>query len=321
MHRTHFTHALSFAKDNLDLLLGIVFEGETGSYVDIGADHPVLNSATHTLAAKGWRGYNITGHRRIATAFTIERPADRVVKIGSKEAVEVAPIVAWAKESDGPVCLRFDAQEAGLTPKALGELVEALKPGLVIAANLTPAQQKALANYEVNLRDDQGAAIYANSKALAKKVAAAQAVVQKSGAVPQCVVAEIAKRDIEIAYLKDKLEDAKKTQEYIDELTKEIQRKKRLRHQVVELFRSLDKAAESILGGHVKPPTAEPLTEGSELLSSAELYERIRAAYDGRADTPAARGGVRKGLLATYNTAKKPLHIVSKGMRKVLKRR
>jgi FkbM family methyltransferase len=42
-----------------DVLLKSLFANETGTYVDVGAGHPILGSNTYALYKKGWRGLTI----------------------------------------------------------------------------------------------------------------------------------------------------------------------------------------------------------------------------------------------------------------------
>ncbi len=50
---------VSFAQNMEDLLLDRVFRDRVGSFMDVGAHHPVLDSNTCFFHARGWRGVNI----------------------------------------------------------------------------------------------------------------------------------------------------------------------------------------------------------------------------------------------------------------------
>jgi FkbM family methyltransferase len=47
-----------------------------GCYIDIGANHPTLDSVTHTLYERGWRGVNIEPVLHYHQALCAERPED-----------------------------------------------------------------------------------------------------------------------------------------------------------------------------------------------------------------------------------------------------
>lgn len=50
---------VSFAQNFEDVLLARCFEGSSGTYVDVGSHHPVLDSTTCAFYRRGWRGLNI----------------------------------------------------------------------------------------------------------------------------------------------------------------------------------------------------------------------------------------------------------------------
>ena len=49
----------SFAQNGEDLFILDYFKGKVGTYIDIGASHPVRLSNTYLLYQNGWRGVNI----------------------------------------------------------------------------------------------------------------------------------------------------------------------------------------------------------------------------------------------------------------------
>lgn len=59
---------ISFAQQFEDVLISRCFDKNTGTYVDVGSHHPVLDSMTCAFYRRGWRGLNIDAldtHKRI----------------------------------------------------------------------------------------------------------------------------------------------------------------------------------------------------------------------------------------------------------------
>jgi FkbM family methyltransferase len=67
----------SYAQEGEDLVLRRFFEGrKSGSYVDVGAHHPLRFSNTHFFYLRGWRGINIDAMPGSMEAFRAHRPDD-----------------------------------------------------------------------------------------------------------------------------------------------------------------------------------------------------------------------------------------------------
>ncbi len=62
----------------LSRLLDLVPEG---TYVDVGAGHPVLSNVTYALYLAGWRGVNVEPMAHEARLLREERPADRTLEV------------------------------------------------------------------------------------------------------------------------------------------------------------------------------------------------------------------------------------------------
>lgn len=66
----------SFAQNFEDVLLARCFDGRSGTYVDVGSHHPVLDSTTCAFYARGWRGLNIDALDTHQNLFERLRPKD-----------------------------------------------------------------------------------------------------------------------------------------------------------------------------------------------------------------------------------------------------
>ncbi len=59
-----------------DILLDRVFRNRIGTYMDVGAHHPVLESNTHFFHERGWRGTNIEPMPGMHRLLVEHRPGD-----------------------------------------------------------------------------------------------------------------------------------------------------------------------------------------------------------------------------------------------------
>jgi len=74
---------VSFAQEGEDLVLARMFEHQaTGTYVDVGAHHPIRFSNTYLLHRRGWRGVNIDAAPGSMKAFARLRPDDINLEVG-----------------------------------------------------------------------------------------------------------------------------------------------------------------------------------------------------------------------------------------------
>ena len=68
---------LSYSRSGEDLLLDDIFKQKSvGTYVDVGAFHPIKYSNTFKFYLKGWRGINIDPNKEIMDLFNTVRPED-----------------------------------------------------------------------------------------------------------------------------------------------------------------------------------------------------------------------------------------------------
>lgn len=125
----------SFAQEGEDLLLDVLLAGEAkGSFVDVGAHHPVRFSNTYFFYLRGWRGLNIDAAPGSMAAFRALRPEDINVECAISARAEEATFF----EMSEPAVNTFDrvhaeamqaehgyriVREHRLRPRSLGEVL------------------------------------------------------------------------------------------------------------------------------------------------------------------------------------------------------
>ena len=68
---------ISYSFNAVDLIINYIFKDQnTGTYVDIGAQHPISNNNTYLLFKRGWSGVNIDLDKKNIDLFKISRPRD-----------------------------------------------------------------------------------------------------------------------------------------------------------------------------------------------------------------------------------------------------
>lgn len=77
---------VSYARQQEDILLDRLFgDRATGTFVDVGANHPYLHSNTFFFYQRGWRGVNIEPLRRQCDLFAHVRPEDRTLAVAASD--------------------------------------------------------------------------------------------------------------------------------------------------------------------------------------------------------------------------------------------
>ena len=57
---------ISYSLNAVDLIIDYIFKDkDIGTYVDVGAQHPISNNNTYLLFKRGWNGINIDLDRKI----------------------------------------------------------------------------------------------------------------------------------------------------------------------------------------------------------------------------------------------------------------
>jgi hypothetical protein len=89
----------SFSQFGEDLVLQILLQpGREGTYVDVGANHPIKGSNTFRLYLRGWNGLAIDPNPSFASEFKKFRPRDRYLTEGV--ALERSTLTYHAFEDD-----------------------------------------------------------------------------------------------------------------------------------------------------------------------------------------------------------------------------
>ena len=76
----------SYAQNMEDILLDRLFAGRPGSFVDVGANHPYIDSNTYYFYLKGWRGVNVEPSPRGHALFAEHRPGDLNLELAVSDA-------------------------------------------------------------------------------------------------------------------------------------------------------------------------------------------------------------------------------------------
>lgn len=72
---------VSYAQNQEDILLDRLFGDRPGSYVDVGAHHPIIDSNTYFFYERGWRGTNVEPLPHLHQLLTQFRPGDRNLQV------------------------------------------------------------------------------------------------------------------------------------------------------------------------------------------------------------------------------------------------
>ncbi len=68
---------VSYSQNAEDIVLNRLFRDQpSGSYIDVGASHPELDSVTKLFYDRGWHGINIDATPGVVQAFNKCRPRD-----------------------------------------------------------------------------------------------------------------------------------------------------------------------------------------------------------------------------------------------------
>ncbi|MBX6311667.1 MAG: FkbM family methyltransferase [Isosphaeraceae bacterium] len=76
---------ISYAQNMEDILLDRLFQGRPGTFVDIGANHPFIDSNTYFFYLRGWRGVNIEPDPRSHAQLQEHRPEDLNLAVAVSE--------------------------------------------------------------------------------------------------------------------------------------------------------------------------------------------------------------------------------------------
>ena len=85
------TSRISYAQNMEDILLDRLFGGRVGTYVDIGANHPFIDSNTYFFYLRGWRGVTIEPNPSAVEVFREHRPEDRHLSVAVSDIETTLP--------------------------------------------------------------------------------------------------------------------------------------------------------------------------------------------------------------------------------------
>ncbi len=72
----------SYSQDGEDILAGVFLRNPKGTYVDVGAYHPVLYSNTYSFYRRGWSGLVIDANQSLRPLYRFFRPRDTFANAG-----------------------------------------------------------------------------------------------------------------------------------------------------------------------------------------------------------------------------------------------
>jgi FkbM family methyltransferase len=90
----------SYAQNMEDILLDRVFHGQTGTYMDVGANHPYIDSNTYFFYLRGWRGINLEPIPRNHALFVQHRPGDLNLAVAASDFDGTMPFYEIATDGD-----------------------------------------------------------------------------------------------------------------------------------------------------------------------------------------------------------------------------
>ncbi len=125
MHRvSNPSTFVSFAQNREDVVLWRALKGVAeGRYVDIGANHPTVDSVSRAFYDRGWHGIAVEPVPALATTFATERPRDVVVQAAVTDA-DVEAVTLHAIADTG---LSSIVDEVGATHRGTGFEVQDLQ--------------------------------------------------------------------------------------------------------------------------------------------------------------------------------------------------
>jgi FkbM family methyltransferase len=81
----HDRRRISYAQNCEDILIDRLFQGEVGTFMDIGACHPILDSNTWFFYERGWRGVNLEPSSSSFGLFLDQRPEDLNLNLAASD--------------------------------------------------------------------------------------------------------------------------------------------------------------------------------------------------------------------------------------------
>ena len=107
---------LSYAQNAEDVVLERLFcRQQLGRYVDIGANHPIIDSVTKHFSLRGWTGVNVEPLPDLYELLCADRPADTNLCAAVSDVPGSATLFAFPNDFNGLSTLSADiSREHGL---------------------------------------------------------------------------------------------------------------------------------------------------------------------------------------------------------------
>jgi FkbM family methyltransferase len=91
---------VSYAQNMEDILLDRLFKDQKGTFMDVGANHPILDNNTYFFYLRGWQGINLEPIRRLHDLFLEHRPEDTTLAVAASDTEGTLPFYE-VKNYDG----------------------------------------------------------------------------------------------------------------------------------------------------------------------------------------------------------------------------
>lgn len=80
---------ISFAQNGEDVVLNrVLADVEIGHYIEVGANHPLIDSVSRSFYDRGWSGIAVEPNPAYADLYREERPRDAVIEAAATDSVE-----------------------------------------------------------------------------------------------------------------------------------------------------------------------------------------------------------------------------------------
>ena len=92
---------ISYAQNHEDVVLARLLTADRGTWVDVGAGHPVYESVTKHFSLRGWHGLNIEPLAHESGLLAADRPADTTLRLAIADEPGTVTLHAGPPENRG----------------------------------------------------------------------------------------------------------------------------------------------------------------------------------------------------------------------------